>query len=97
VRHGGARSAAGPRGAPPAPGALPERVKNAVGLQLLFEPDAAHTGGALAVKGELQQRCRVGLPITVDQDGTQAKFRRKMRTLLVTMPVKRDPSVTITS
>jgi hypothetical protein len=33
----------------------------------------------------------------VDQDGTQAKFRKKMRTLLVTMPVKRDPSVTITS
>ena len=75
---------------------LPEHVKNADdGIQLLFEPDAAYTGGALAVKsadanGELQQRCRVILPITVDQDGTQAKFRKKM-------PVKRDPSVTITT
>ena len=79
---------------------LPEHVKNADdGIQLLFEPDAAYTGGALAVKsadanGELQQRCRVGLPITVDPDGTQAKFRKKMRTLFVTMPVQRDPSVT---
>jgi hypothetical protein len=58
---------------------LPNHIKNADCLQLLFEPDAAYTGGALAVKsadanGELQQLCRVVLPITVDQGGTQANL-----------------------
>jgi len=58
---------------------LPDHIKNADCLQLLFEPDAAYTGGALAVKsadanGELQQLCCVVLPITVDQGGTQANL-----------------------
>ena len=78
---------------------LPKHVENADGIQLLFEPDDAYTGGALAVTsadvhGVFQQRSRVGLPIPVDQDGTRARFRKNQRTLIVTMQVKDDPLVT---
>ena len=34
--------------------------------------------------------CRVGLQFEVDEAGMQAKFRKKLRSLVVTVPVIRD-------
>ena len=67
---------------------VPEDVTSAAGIQLLFEPDG--DGCALAISspdaaGALRPTCRVGLPFEVDQEGMQAKFRKKLRSLSVTL------------
>ena len=72
---------------------VPEDVTSAAGIQLLFEPDG--DGCALAISspdaaGALRPTCRVGLPFEVDQEGMQAKFRKKLRSLSVTLAVLRD-------
>jgi hypothetical protein len=66
--------------------ALPDDVTRAEDMQLLFEPDHATNGFALVVKvvdadSALSQRCRVGLPFSVNEAGMRAKFRKKLRTL----------------
>ena len=49
----------------------------------------------MCAAGELQPRCRVGLPFDVDEAGMHAKFRKKLRSLSVTVPVLRDLRISV--